>query len=150
MGPRTTVRAPNSEKRLRGEFLDLAPPLVRISRKSVTPNATCVVHFLVQPLLTLAMTEFRSSFSEPLGRAGAVPATEDDDDDVVMDERGGRELREERETDCGSSACACMKSNVSRKRAAFCRQLGMQWNGRGISLHSCSPLPLSITLEFSV
>ena len=54
MGPRTTVRPPNSEKSSRGEFLDLAPPLVRISRKSVTPNATCVVdlvHFLVQPLL---------------------------------------------------------------------------------------------------
>ena len=54
MGPRATVQAPNSEKSSRGEFLGLDPWLVRISRKSVTPNATCVVdlvHFLVQPLL---------------------------------------------------------------------------------------------------
>ena len=51
MGPRTPWRSPNSEKSLRGEFLGLAPSLTQISRKSVTPNATCMVHFLVQPLL---------------------------------------------------------------------------------------------------
>ena len=54
MGPRANVRAPNSEKSSFGEFLGLDPWLVRISRKSVTPNATWVVdlvHFFVQPLL---------------------------------------------------------------------------------------------------
>ena len=67
MGPRATVRAPNSEKRLRGEFLGLAPTLTRISRKSVTPNATWVVdlvHFLVQPLLNRRLTidsEFKAA-----------------------------------------------------------------------------------------
>ena len=56
MGPRATVRPPNSEKSSRGEFLDPAPSLVQISRKSVTPNATCMVDFLVQPLLNVKGT----------------------------------------------------------------------------------------------
>ena len=61
MGPRTTVRAPNCEKRLRGEFLGLAPPLVRISRKSVTPKPTSMVHFLVQPLLNRFNTHLEAA-----------------------------------------------------------------------------------------
>ena len=69
MGPRAPWRAPNSEKRLRGEFLGLAPTLMRFSRKSVSPNATWVVdlvHFLVQPLLSnLQGNERASSHTVP-------------------------------------------------------------------------------------
>ena len=40
-----------SKKSSPGEFLDQGPRLERFSRKSVDPNATCVVHFLVHSLL---------------------------------------------------------------------------------------------------
>ena len=63
-----------------------------------------------------------------------------------MDERGGRELREEREdgmNDCGS--CARMKSNVSRERAFL--WLALCWS---VSLSLSRILLASITVGRSL
>ena len=71
-----------------------------------------------------------------------------------MDERGGRELREEREdgmNDCGS--CARMKSNVSRERAFLWLALcwaGRECNAAGPSLSLSRILLASITVGRSL